>query len=245
MSLPVEPTPDEPAMGERETGMVPTAADSDSVLAAPVDSEKLVFTKICQKCSVQAETEGNFCPNCGASYSGAKKDFKISKKTMIVAISAVVLCGATLAVVLGVTNSNQNIAAEKVATEASAVASRSTQAVASRSAAAAASESAAAKTKADKDAVERIIRQTIITSLEASILKDAQKRETEGRLTGPFTRASCTPLGGGSIDDLTAKTGTFECIAVNKKNDDGSESGNVFSATVNWTAAEYQWHLGR
>ena len=77
------------------------------------------------------------------------------------------------------------------------------------------------------------------------MLKDAQKREAEGRLTGPFSRSSCTPLGGGSIDDLTAKTGTFECIAVNKKDDDGTESGYVFSATVNWDTGEYQWRLGR
>ena len=43
--------------------------------------------------------------------------------------------------------------------------------------------------------------------------------------------------------DLTALTGTFECIAVNKKNADGSSSGYRFSAAINW-GKDYTWHLG-
>jgi hypothetical protein len=80
--------------------------------------------------------------------------------------------------------------------------------------------------------------------VEDSILKDAESRVTKGVLTGPITRASCTPLGGGSSDDLTAITGTFQCIAVNKTEADGSSSGYRFSATVNWNEASYSWHLG-
>lgn len=81
-------------------------------------------------------------------------------------------------------------------------------------------------------------------ALEESVLKDAKSRVGKGVLDGPITRASCTPLGGGSTDDLTAITGTFECIAVNKTEADGSESDYRFSATVNWNEASYSWHLG-
>ncbi len=62
-------------------------------------------------------------------------------------------------------------------------------------------------------------------------------------LTGPILSASCTPLGGGSADDLTSLTGTFECIAVNKENVDGTSSGYRFSATIN-SNKDYTWHLG-
>jgi type II secretory pathway pseudopilin PulG len=218
--------------------------DDHSVEALP-PMQGQAFVKVCQKCSVQTTTAGNFCPNCGYAYDGGKPKVKISRKALIFAISAVILVGAILATVLGVMQSNQSIAAEKVATEASAAALRSAEAVASESADAAASESAAAQLQADKDAADTAVRKVLITALEASVLKDAKKRETDGLLTGPFSRASCTPLGGGSVDDLTAITGTFECIAVNKKDSDGTESGYVFSATVNWNTGEYQWHLGR
>jgi hypothetical protein len=44
--------------------------------------------------------------------------------------------------------------------------------------------------------------------------------------------------------DLDALTGTFECIAVNKKNTDGSSEGYRFASTINWNEGSYSWHLG-
>ena len=102
----------------------------------------------------------------------------------------------------------------------------------------------AAAAKQATDAAERKVRKAIVTALEDSVLKDAQERVTTGVLKGPISLASCTPLGGGSSDDLTAITGTFQCIAVNKTNPDGSSSGYRFSATVNWNDGSYSWHLG-
>ena len=83
----------------------------------------------------------------------------------------------------------------------------------------------------------------MVTQLEASILKDAKDRVNAQTLTGPILSVSCTALGGGSSDVLTSLTGTFECIAVNKKNADGSSSGYRFSGTINW-GKDYTWHLG-
>lgn len=245
MSASEDQFPTERTPGDAGSEAVAGESPSDHLPDGHPEAELQVFVKVCQKCSVQTETGGNFCPNCGNAYAGAKTRNKISRKTLVVAISAVLLAGAILAVVLGVMQNNRTVEAARIATEASATASRSAEAAASESAAAVASESAAAQLQADKDAAQTALRKVLITALEASVLKDAKKRETDGLLTGPFSRSSCTPLGGGSIDDLTAITGTFECIAVNKKESDGTESGYVFSATVNYDTGEYQWHLGR
>ncbi len=211
----------------------------------PVQDEISIYTKLCSKCSVQTETAGSFCPNCGASYAGANGGTTVSKRTWIVAASVMVLFIVGVVIGLGILQSNRDKEAEQAAAATSAAASAEASRSAAVAAAVASESAAAAKIQADKDAVKTELRKLLSTSLEESVLKDAQKREAEGRLTGPFSRSSCTPLGGGSIDDLTAKTGTFECIAVNKKDDDGTESGYVFSATVNWDTGEYQWRLGR
>lgn len=214
------------------------AADGQRIPVEVAENSEPVFTKICRKCSVQSETSGQFCPNCGAPYVSKSARSRISKKTLIIVISAVVLVLAVGGTVLGVADKNQKQTAADAVAEASASASQSAASKAS-------SDAAKAKAKSDAEAAEKELRTTIVTAAEASILKDAKAREKDGTLDGPFSRASCTPLGGGSVDDLTALTGTFECIAVNKKDSDGTESGYVFATTINWSSGEYSWHLGR
>lgn len=144
------------------------------------------------------------------------------------------------AIALSIQHNNQ-VNAEMAAAAAAAEAQKEREAEEARASASAAAEAAA---KEEEDSAERLKRTAIVTALEESVLKDAKARVDKGVLDGPITRASCTPLGGGSTDDLTAITGTFECIAVNKTEADGSESGYRFSATVNWNEASYSWHLG-
>lgn len=98
--------------------------------------------------------------------------------------------------------------------------------------------------KAAADAAERESRASLISSLEKSVQKTAKKDVALGILTGPILEVTCTPLGGGSTDDLTQRSATFECFATNKKNDDGTANGYTFSATANWTTGEYTWKLG-
>ena len=69
--------------------------------------------------------------------------------------------------------------------------------------------------------------------MEASITKDAKKDVESGMLDGPIYYTTCDPLGGGSQDDLTALTTTFECSAVNEKLKGGVVRGYVYSATAN------------
>lgn len=249
MPVPAEQPPDEKAPAPGNPKPATSAIQPDFITDATASDEVVLFTKVCKKCSVQTEAAGNFCPNCGAAFAGTNKKLKVNKKSLIISISAVVLVIALVLIVQSIVQLNRAAEADKRAIEASAVASRSASAVASESAAAAqlqsVKEAAAVQLEAENDAAEKALRKGVITAVEESVLKDARKRETEGVLTGPFSRASCTALGGGSIDDLTSITGTFECVAVNKQGDDGTESGYVFSATVNWDTGAYQWHLGR
>lgn len=107
----------------------------------------------------------------------------------------------------------------------------------------AAAERAAARERAAADA-ERDERAQLIKQMQKSITKDAREDVSDGVLTGPIFYTSCDPLGGGSIDDLTALTTTFECIAVNEKLDDGGARGYVYSATMNWDEYSWSWRLG-
>jgi hypothetical protein len=221
-----------------------TSATPDSVGETPV--------KVCRKCSVQSQTNGNFCTQCGAAYIRRRAGLKVSKKLALITAAVIVLAGTGTGVALGVQHSNrvkeeQAVAAAQAAEEAAAAEARK-RAEKEAAEARERAEKEAAEAQAEqeaKDAAARLIRETIVTALEKSVQKDAKGRVKEGTLTGPIKRTECTPLGGGSVDDLTAITGTFECIAVNEVRDDGSESGYVFSATVNWGEASYSWHLGK
>ena len=197
-------------------------------------NSKVSWTKICLKCSVQGDTAGDFCPNCGASYVRGRKLPKITRKTAVIVLSLLVVGGTAAGVTMAVQHSQEIAAEEAAAKEAKATAD-----------AAAKEKARELEAVAAKENAQRAVRAIIVTGLEESVQKDAVARVDEGRLDGPIERTECTPLGGGSVDDLTAITGTFECIAVNEKREDGSESGYVFSATVNWDAASYSWHLGR
>lgn len=239
MTIPAEGIPDnggDDTFESTELGASPTpepepdpVSPDPSPISASVDgTEEVIQTpvRVCPRCSVQSKTAGNFCPNCGASYIARAGWLRSHKRIVLILAGLLVLAGAGTGIVLGVQHADQVKAEQAAADEVKK------------------KESDAAAAKQAADAAKRMVRKTIVTALEDSVLKDAQSRVTEGVLTGPITLASCTALGGGSTDDLTAITGTFQCIAVNKTNADGSQSGYRFSATVNWDDASYTWHLG-
>jgi len=171
-----------------------------------------------------------------APYSGPQPRRKISKRIAIGVVAALVVIGSVTGLALKVSHDNQVTAQRVAAAQAQKLATDAAKAKADADATTAAAKQAADdQTRADRKAQ--------VSELEASILKDAKERVKSQTLTGPILSASCTPLGGGSADDLTALTGTFECIAVNKTNADGTSSGYRFSATINWNK-DYTWHLG-
>jgi hypothetical protein len=203
------------------------------------------LTRVCPRCSVQSQELGAYCPHCGSSYSGRTGRSKLAKWGAI-GIAAAVLLGAGGVGISQKISHNATIKAEKTAA-AKKVAAKATARKQAQAQAKAEAESAAAVVAAQKDEDDqaRTERHDMVNALEGSIRKDAKKRVTEGTLIGPIFSAGCTPLGGGSADDLTALTGTFECLAINEKHKDGTREGYVFSATINWNDGSYTWHLGR
>lgn len=227
-----------------ETDLLDTSP-VETIEVIPLQNPEDTLTRICPKCSVQNQTFGKFCPNCGASYDAPRLSAKVNKRALLIIAAALIVMILGVGVVLNIQHTNQ-VNAEQAAAAAAFEAEKKREAEAAaekKREADAAAKATAAKKAADD--LKRKLRKEIVTALEGSVLKDAQERVTTGVLTGPITVASCTPLGGGSSDDLTAITGTFQCIAVNKTNPDGSSSGYRFSATVNWNDASYTWHLGR
>lgn len=208
-----------PADGHQVAAGAPAQAAEGTHRAA---SEPAKLVRVCRKCSTQSENSGDFCPNCGKSYTRKS----LSKRTKIitgVATAVVVFGGGGTATVVAVVNHNHHVKAAK---------------------AAAAQEAAAQEAQDASDEQERADREATVKEMEETITKDAQKEVSKGLLTGPIKYTSCDPLGGGSTDDLTAITTTFTCIAVNKENDDGTVSGYSYSATMNWTEGTYSWQLG-
>jgi len=179
------------------------------------------FTRVCRKCSTQSTISGQFCPNCGKGFERGRKS-RIGKKTIIGALAFVLITASATGLVLKNRHDNQVEVDSAARAEAAEV----------------------AETKADADEAERTQRNDYVDSLADYVKKDAKKHVKEGILDGPILSAGCTATGGGSTDDLTALTGTFECMAVNKENKDGTMSGYSYAGTIDWQTSEMTWHLG-
>jgi hypothetical protein len=83
------------------------------------------------------------------------------------------------------------------------------------------------------------------TQLQDSITKDATQKADQGLLfNGPAQSTTCTPVSGGSSQDLSQSTGTYSCIAVYQTNSDGTQSGYRYTATINFDTGSYTWQLG-
>lgn len=136
----------------------------------------------------------------------------------------------------------------KVSTDARQEAATAAEA-AERSAAeeseARASEAAAASAAQERrDETERDSRRATVTEIEASIKTMAEGHATDGIIDGPILEVRCSPVGGGSTDDLTEQTTVFECFVATEDNGDGTMSGYTYNATMNWSSGSYTYGLG-
>lgn len=93
-------------------------------------------------------------------------------------------------------------------------------------------------------AAKRLERKLMLVQVEGSIKTMAEKHVANGLFDGPILSASCDPVGGGSTDDLTAKTTIFDCFAATTDNGDGTLSGRKYHATVNWDTGNFTYGLG-
>lgn len=225
----MESSPQDEATGQAES---PPEQSTAPEVESPTSQ-----MKVCPSCSVQSLTTGDYCQHCGAPYTSRKTgrqilQFARSKagRWTAVGVAATLLLGGGLGIAAKVRHDAH------VKAEAAALRENQRQAEATAS---------WAKKQADREAeLKREERKSLVSRLEDSILRYAKEKVTEGILDGPILRATCTPLGGGSTDDLTALTATLSCMAVNKKLGDGRSSGYVFSATIDWDTGRATWHLG-
>lgn len=182
-------------------------------------------TRVCRKCSTQTTTSGAFCPNCGTPFDRSSSR-RPSRKVLASAVLAVVLIGAIAAGAITKHQHDQNVENAHIAD------------------AKASADADAASAAAEADETERSKRSAWVKDLEGYVKKDAKKHVKEGILDGPILSGSCTATGGGSTDDLTALTGTFDCMAVNKEHHDGTMSGYSYAGTIDWQSGEFTWQLG-
>ena len=114
----------------------------------------------------------------------------------------------------------------------------------SKAAAAAASAAAEADVIRQEMDAKRAHRAAAVKEIEGSIMTMAEKQVSAGLFDGPILSVSCDPLGGGSTDDLSAKTTVFDCFAATTDNGDGTMSGKKYHATMNWDTENYTYGLG-
>lgn len=105
-------------------------------------------------------------------------------------------------------------------------------------------EAAAAAAQERRDEAERATRRASVTEIEASVKTLADEHAADGIVEGPIIEVTCSPVGGGSTDDLTEQTTVFECFAAYKDNGDGTMSGWTYNATMNWSSGSYTYGLG-
>jgi len=72
----------------------------------------------------------------------------------------------------------------------------------------------------------------------------AEGHVTDALFDGPILDVTCSPVAGGSIDDLLQTTTQFNCFVATEDNGDGTMSGYYYHATMNWDTGEYTYGFG-
>lgn len=105
-------------------------------------------------------------------------------------------------------------------------------------------DAAAAAAQERRDEGERSARRASVTEIEASVKTMAEGHAADDVIDGPIIDVSCSPVGGGSTDDLTEQTTVFACFVANVDNGDGTMSGYKYNATMNWSSGSFTYGLG-
>ena len=200
----------------------------------PVGREEAV--RVCRKCSTQAQTNGEFCPHCGARYSRKKR----SKKTrrLLFAIPTVMVIAAAVVAAVLIVQHNHQVTVRHHAAHVAAVAAAHRRAAQH----AAAEEQlaitrSAAKLKQDEARIERA---SLISALQGAVKKDAEKDVSDGTLTGTILKVQCQP---GTAADATASIANYTCLAATSESG-GELNGYRFTANINTQTGSYTWRLG-
>lgn len=106
-------------------------------------------------------------------------------------------------------------------------------------------EEAVAAATARAEERERKEREATIEEVEDSISSMAEEHLDDGIIEGDVQDVTCSPVSGGSLDDLDQRTTVLECFAATEDNGDGTWSGYYYNSTVNWDTGVYTYGLGK
>nr|WP_271211543.1 DUF2510 domain-containing protein [Rhodococcus wratislaviensis]GLK37628.1 hypothetical protein GCM10017611_44930 [Rhodococcus wratislaviensis] len=95
-----------------------------------------------------------------------------------------------------------------------------------------------------QDDAKRATRAAAVTRIEASVDSMARDHIARGLIDGTVISVTCSPVSGGSTDDLTETTTVFDCFVANENNGDGTLSGYKYNATMNWNSGQYTYGMG-
>jgi hypothetical protein len=204
----------------------------------PTDDRSEVASRLCPHCATISQTNGDFCPNCGEPYSKQKRRLSRRRKAIWVGLTIV-----AIAVIAGGTAVKLNHDAEarrhrKETAEVNALAAKGRREAKEEERQQKESEAK------DAEAGQQVVRRALEHDLEKEVRKDAEKEVAAGELEGPILHASCTSVSGGSSTNLSQATGQYQCIAVNKKEPGGNESGYRYTARINFSTSDLTWHIG-
>jgi ribosomal protein L40E len=207
-------------------------SDADENMQPPA-AEAPAYQRVCRRCSAQTTTAEPNCPACGTPFL---RPPLVTKRRMIIAAAAL---GAVLVGLGGwwAVQANQTRQAEEAAAARQAQAERAAEAKQAEA-------ERAAEAKRAADALERSQRRRTVGQIQKSITKMARGHVSEGILDGPILNTQCSPVAGGSLEDLTDRTTKFSCLAVNEKLSGSRVSGYTYHAIMNWNSGKYSYGLG-
>jgi len=171
--------------------------------------------------------------------TGGKRPGRSRTAWIVGGASALMLAVAVVAgvAIVGELQRQQTAAAE---VESQAQAAEQAEAQAQEDAELAAQAASAAEAA---DEAERASRETSVDEIELSIWTMAEGHATDGLLNEAPIDVSCSPVGG-SLDDLTALTTTFDCFVAVEDMGDGTMRGYHYNALMNWNSGQYTYGFG-
>jgi hypothetical protein len=202
--------------------------------AGRIDDGPETPTRVCPHCSTIAQTAGDYCPHCGQSYVKKARLSRRSRIALVVGVIVVLLVGAGIAV--AVKNHQDKETSRKHAL--ALVAARAKKERAEQA------QRESEDEKTEKRESEERERKSVEKQLEKAVESDAKKLVAEETLIEPILGASCSPTSGGSSVELSSQTGTYDCIAITKREAGGEVSGYRFSGTIDFADGSFTYHLG-
>ena len=191
-------------------------------------------TRVCPHCATVSRTAGDFCPQCGKSYTKSARLSKRSRIALIAGLVIVLLGGAGAAIAIKNHQDEEN----KKKHEAALVAARVKKERAEE-----AQHESEDEQKQKRESEERE-RRSEEKELEKAVETDAKKLVAEETLSEPVLGASCSPASGGSSSELNSSTGSYSCIAITRRESGGQASGYRFSGNIDFAKGSFTYHMG-